>query len=60
MKIVECKFCHKYVLYDDDDLKRRVYELDGKTLHVDNCPKRRAHYKQRASDVTNKRRQARR
>lgn len=35
-KPVTCKFCRTPVALDTYD--HRIYELDKKTLHVDNCP----------------------
>ena len=43
-----CKFCKKPVWFDA--MARRVYEVGGEVLHVENCPRRRAHYKQASSD----------
>ena len=53
MKPFKCKFCHKDVLFGFD---ARVYELDGKTLHVENCPNRREHFKALAANNAEERR----
>lgn len=45
-KKIKCKFCHAEVLFDQ--IMHRIYEQDGVTLHVDNCPRRKAFYKDRA------------
>lgn len=41
-----CKFCHKPVWFETD--KRRWYNVGGETLHVENCPRRATHYRNRA------------
>lgn len=43
-----CKFCKKPTWYDQ--VHNRVYDVGGETLHVDNCPARRAHYRNTALD----------
>ncbi len=52
-----CKFCHKHVWYQP--LKSRWYEPGGKELHVKNCPKGQAFYKQRALEYSQARRERR-
>jgi hypothetical protein len=42
MKPIKCKFCRKDVMWNIGDC--RVYEADGKTPHVNNCPRRKAHF----------------
>lgn len=52
-----CKFCHKPIWYKVST--DRVYEPDGQTLHVENCPNRRAFFKARAVEYAERRRQRR-
>ena len=46
-----CKFCKKPVAVDSTFNGFRIYELDEKTLHVGNCPRRREFYKNQSIDL---------
>lgn len=47
-KEVTCKFCGKTTIYDS--ITKRIYELDGVTFHVKNCPNRAKHFHEKALD----------
>ena len=51
-----CKFCHCEVWWDTG--KRRWYNTDGETLHVETCELRKQHYHNAAMDAAETRRQA--
>lgn len=57
MRKAECKFCHKSVLFNNAN--RRYYDEDGKTLHVDSCELRKAHFKNSAAEGAETRRSSR-
>lgn len=57
MKEMECKFCHKPVLFEP--VTCRVYELDRETLHVKACERRKAFYHNHALVVAERKRQNR-
>ena len=42
-KPTKCKFCKKDVIFHQGT--GRIVEADGLTPHVDNCDRRKAHYK---------------
>ena len=47
-----CKFCKKPIAVDESFFPGvRIYELDEKTLHVGNCPRRREFYKNQSIDL---------
>lgn len=54
-KPLTCKFCHAETWYDC--LAARWYDVGGKSLHVDNCERRKAHYHNEAMERHEKRRQ---
>jgi hypothetical protein len=54
---IDCKFCHKQVQYNQ--LTMRVYEQDKLTLHVDNCERRKKHYKELSARAAEEARQKR-
>lgn len=55
---IECRFCHKPVLYDEDT--NRVVELDRIIKHTSNCEARREHFKRLAQERAEEKRQQRR
>jgi hypothetical protein len=55
MKPIKCKFCKKDVLLEE--FRMRVYELDGKSYHSPNCPRRQSHFKNEREIRTEQRRQ---
>ena len=56
-KEVTCKFCGKTTIYDS--ITKRIYELDGVTFHVKNCPNRAKHFHEKALDDKETERQKR-
>ncbi len=56
-KIIECKFCRRAVWMNLTD--HRVFEIVGDELHVDNCPRRQAHFKGLANNAAENQRKAR-
>lgn len=57
-KPMQCKFCRKDVLINQ--ITNRIVEIDKVTLHIQNCPRRQEHFKNRSyEDVENRRRIAR-
>ncbi len=55
-KEINCKFCRQKVWYNK--ITSRVCEVGTDTLHVENCPRRRAHYKGFAAENAEARRQS--
>lgn len=45
-KVIVCKFCNRAVKYDI--ITNRVHELIGDELHVANCPRREAHFREQS------------
>jgi len=50
-----CKFCHAEVWWNLNN--GRWYNTDGKTLHVENCKLSQEHYKKKAAQNAETRRQ---
>lgn len=53
-----CKFCHVAVWWHYNE--RRWYDVGGKTLHVENCPRRAKHYREVAAEAADLRRRNKR
>lgn len=49
-----CKFCHAEVWWHS--IEGRWYNVGGESLHVDSCPLRQEHYKNKALDSAEVRR----
>jgi len=51
-----CKFCHAEVWWGA--IKRRWYDVGGKTLHVENCKLGQDHFRSEAMNAAEARRQS--
>jgi len=56
-KTIECKFCRRAVWWDK--IAGAAFELIGDELHIDHCPRRKAHMSNQASMTAQNKRNTR-